>query len=64
VTKTPPETKKVALLARGFTGSAGDDAAGATSGSPDGHKPTDPTKPDGPKRKRRRDRDRDIDFER
>jgi hypothetical protein len=28
------------------------------------NKPTDPTKPDGTKRKRRCERDRDIDFER
>jgi hypothetical protein len=39
-------------------------SGGATSGSSDGNKPTDPTKPDGPKHKRRRDRDRDIDLDR
>jgi hypothetical protein len=39
-------------------------AAGGTDGSSDGGKPTDPTKPRGPKRKRRRDRDRDFDFDR
>jgi hypothetical protein len=44
------DEKKLLSLREDFTGSAGDDAAGATGGSPDGHKPTDPTKPDGPKR--------------
>jgi hypothetical protein len=68
-TKTPPETaKKTLSLREDFARAAGDDGAsgvgGATGGSSDGHKPTDPTKPSGPKRKRRRDRDRDIDFER
>jgi hypothetical protein len=68
-TKTPPETpKKTLSLREDFTRAAGDGggggSGGATGGSSDGHKPTDPTKPQGPKRKRRRDRDRDIDFER
>jgi hypothetical protein len=67
-TKTPPELpKKTLSLREDFTRAAGDGgggSGGATEGSSDGHKPTDPTKPDGPKRKRRRDRDRDIDFER
>jgi hypothetical protein len=69
VAKTPPETPKKTLSMReDFTRAAGEDGAGgsggATSGSSDGGKPTDPTKPDGPKRKRRRDRDRDIDLDR
>jgi hypothetical protein len=68
-TKTPPETPKKTLSMReDFTRAAGEDGAGgsggATSGSTDGGKPTDPTKPDGPKRKRRRDRDGDIDLDR
>ena len=67
-TKTPPELpKKTLSLREDFTRAAGDGgggSGGATEGSSDVHKPTDPTKPDGPKRKRRRDRDRDIDFER
>jgi hypothetical protein len=68
-TKTPPEApKKTLSLREDFTRAAGDGGAsgvgGAASGSSDGHKPTDPNKPDGPKRRRRRERDRDIDFER
>jgi hypothetical protein len=51
-----------------FTRAAGDGAAGGTGGgtggSSGGHKPTDPTKPGGPKRKRRHERERDIDLER
>ena len=67
--KTPPEAPKKTLSMReDFTRAAEDSGAGgsggSTAGSSDGHKPTDPTKPDGPKRKRRRDRDRDIDLER
>ena len=67
--KTPPEAPKKTLSMReDFTRAAGDSGAGgsggATAGSSDGHKPTDPTKPDGPRRKRRRDRDRDNDLER
>src|SRR5262245_58708120 len=68
-TKTPPEApEKTFALREDFTRAAGDEggggSGGATGGSSDGHKPTDPTKPNGPKRKRRRERDRDIDFER
>jgi hypothetical protein len=67
--KTPPETpKKTLSLREDFTRAAEDGGAGgtggATGGSSDGGKPTDPTKPGGPKRKRRRDRDRDIDLDR
>ena len=67
--KTPPETPKKTLSIREeFTRAVGEDSVGgsggATGGSSDGNKPTDPTKPDGPKRKRRRDRDRDIDLDR
>jgi hypothetical protein len=67
-TKTPPETpKKMLSLREDFTRAAGDSgggSGGATGGSSDGHKPTDPTKPDGPKRRRRRERDRDMDLDR
>jgi hypothetical protein len=67
--KTPSEApKKTLSLREDFTRAAGDGGAGgsgsATGGSSDGAKPTDPTKPGGPKRKRRRDRDRDIDLDR
>jgi hypothetical protein len=66
--KTPPEPKKTLSLREDFTRAAGDDGAGGSGGgignSSDGDKPTDPNKPDRPKRKRRRDRDRDIDLDR
>ena len=68
-TKTPPEIPKTTLsLREDFTRAAGDGGAGgaggATGGSSDGHKPADPTKPSGPRRKRRRERDRDMDLDR
>jgi hypothetical protein len=66
--KTPPELPKKTLSVReDFTRAAGDgggSSGGATGGASDGIKPTDPTKPDSPKRKRRRDRERDIDLDR
>jgi hypothetical protein len=67
--RTPPQPPKEAPSMREeFTRAAGNDdagrAGGGTGGSSDGGAPTDPTKPDGPKRKRRRDRDRDIDLDR
>jgi hypothetical protein len=66
--KTPTDApKRPVSLREDFTRAAGDDGGGASGGTGDssgGPKPTDPTKPDGPRRKRRRERDRDTDRDR